>query len=75
VRKALPRLAYTIAEAAEITALSKAHLYRLMERGQLGFAQLGATRRIPVTELVRLGLTASDDNIPATNTNNTENAV
>jgi excisionase family DNA binding protein len=55
-RQALPRLAYTVSELAEITSLSKAHVYRLMARGQLQFTQLGGTRRIPASELVRLGL-------------------
>ena len=56
-RQALARLAYTVEEMSEVTSLSKAHLYLLMADGKLAFAQLGGTRRIPASELVRLGLT------------------
>jgi excisionase family DNA binding protein len=55
-REALPRSAYTVSEWATITATSKALIYRQMRDGELRFAQLRGTRRIPATELIRLGL-------------------
>ena len=55
-RAMLPRAAFTVAEWAAITATSKAMIYRQMQAGALHYAQLGGTRRIPASELVRLGL-------------------
>jgi excisionase family DNA binding protein len=55
-REALPRSAYTVSEWSRITATSKALIYRQMRDGELRFAQLRGTRRIPASELVRLGL-------------------
>jgi excisionase family DNA binding protein len=55
-REALPRSAYTVSEWGEITSTSKALIYKQMRSGELRFAQLRGTRRIPASELVRLGL-------------------
>jgi excisionase family DNA binding protein len=54
-RKPLPRIAYTVTEWCEITGLSKPTSYRMMADGRLRFVQIGATRRIPAEEKVRLG--------------------
>src|SRR4051812_33643177 len=56
VRPPLPRVALTISEFAATTGISKASLYRMMLAGTLRYAQIGATRRIPVSEYTRLGL-------------------
>jgi excisionase family DNA binding protein len=52
----LPRVAVSVSEFSSTTKLSKPTLYRMMQRGQLRFAQIGAIRRIPVSEYQRLGL-------------------
>jgi excisionase family DNA binding protein len=51
-----PRVAVTIAEFVSTTGLSRPTVYRLMQSGRLHFAQIGGTRRIPVSEYHRLGL-------------------
>jgi excisionase family DNA binding protein len=51
-----PRIAYSIAELTTATGVSRAHLYKLMRAGKLSFVQFGGVRRIPATELARLGL-------------------
>jgi excisionase family DNA binding protein len=63
-REALPRSAYTIAEWASITATSKALVYRQMQAGELRFVQLRGTRRVPASELTRLGLTGEITHTP-----------
>lgn len=40
------KLAYTVEEAAELLSLSRAHLYRLMDVGELGSISIGRSRRI-----------------------------
>ena len=40
------QLLYTIAEAAQLLALSRAHLYRLIERGELASVLSGRARRV-----------------------------
>lgn len=53
----MPRLAYSIAESEAATGLSRATLYRLMDRGLLRtvkFGGAGGRRLIPVEELNRL---------------------
>jgi excisionase family DNA binding protein len=51
-----PRIAYSIGEIMAATGVSRAHIYRLMRAGKLSFVQFGGVRRIPTTELARLGL-------------------
>jgi excisionase family DNA binding protein len=58
-RTLLPRAAYTVKEFAEVTSLSKPTIYRMMEAGELAIVQIRATRRIPASELVRLGLASA----------------
>jgi excisionase family DNA binding protein len=60
-REALPRVAYTVSEWGSITSTSKALIYKQMRDGELRFAQLRGTRRIPASELVRLGLSGIRD--------------
>ena len=57
IRPALPRVAITVGEFAATTGISKPTLYRMMLEGKLRYAQIGGTRRIPVSEYHRLGLT------------------
>ena len=40
------KLLYTISEAAELLSLSRAHLYRLLQRGELASVSSGRSRRI-----------------------------
>jgi excisionase family DNA binding protein len=55
------RVAYTIAEFAEATNISRPTIYRMMKDGQLRFVQLSERfRRIPASEFARLGLTGGD---------------
>ena len=57
----MPRLAYSIAEAAAVTSLSRATLYRLISSGKLRTVTVGARRLIPATEIQRLcGLSLSE---------------
>jgi excisionase family DNA binding protein len=51
------RLAYSVREFVLFSGVSRATTYRMMEDGQLAFVQIRGTRRIPVSELARLGLT------------------
>jgi excisionase family DNA binding protein len=51
-----PRVAVTVNEFVSTTGLSRPTVYRMMMRGKLRFAQIGGTRRIPVSEYHRLGL-------------------
>jgi hypothetical protein len=52
---------YTISEAAELTGLSRKALARRVERGSLRYLVRDGRRRIPVAELVRVGLLDDDD--------------
>lgn len=45
------KLAYTVEEAAELLSLSRAHVYRLLDLGQLGSVSIGRSRRITATQL------------------------
>jgi excisionase family DNA binding protein len=54
--KPLPRLAFTVAEWAQMTGLGRATVYRQMQAGKLRFVQFGGARRIPADEQRRLGL-------------------
>lgn len=45
------KLLYTITEAAQLLSLSRAHLYRLLEKRDLVSVQIGRCRRISRTAL------------------------
>lgn len=45
------KLAYTVEEAAEQLSLSRAHLYRLIDSGELGSITIGRSRRITQGQL------------------------
>lgn len=45
------KLAYTVEEAAELLSLSRAHLYRLIDVGELGSVTIGRSRRITHAQL------------------------
>lgn len=44
----------TVAEAGRFLSLSRASIYNLMDRGELPFAKLGRSRRIPRRAVVEL---------------------
>lgn len=46
-----PTLMSTIPEAGRRTGLSRSTLYRLMDRGELGYAKVGTRRLIPEAAL------------------------
>lgn len=46
-----PKLAYTVDEAADLLSLSRAHLYRLMDIGEIGSISIGRSRRITQGQL------------------------
>lgn len=50
----VPRLAYSIPEAEFASGLSRATLYRLMERGELTTVKRLGRRLVPARELERL---------------------
>jgi excisionase family DNA binding protein len=52
--ESLPRLTYSIDEAAAVTTLSRRMLYRLMEAGKLRTVCCGRRRLVPAAELERL---------------------
>jgi excisionase family DNA binding protein len=54
-RAPLPRVAYSLQEWSEITCTSKPTIYRQMGTGELRYVQVRKMRRIPATELSRLG--------------------
>jgi excisionase family DNA binding protein len=49
-----PPLAFPMAEAAATLRVSKAHLYRLIARGELRSTKIGGSRRVPRSEVERL---------------------
>ena len=53
---------YTISEAAQLTGLSQKALARRIERGSLLCVVRDGRRRIPVAELVRVGLLKDEEN-------------
>jgi excisionase family DNA binding protein len=55
----LTPVAYTVADWCDLTKLSKPTAYRMMADGRLRYIQVGATRRIPAEEKVRLGFASS----------------
>lgn len=46
-----PKLAYTIEEAAKLLSLSRAHVYRLLDIGEIGSISIGRSRRITKGQL------------------------
>jgi len=46
-----PKLAYAVEEAAELLSLSRAHVYRLLDSGELGSIAIGRSRRITHSQL------------------------
>lgn len=50
-RTPVPRLSFSVPEAAESTGLSVSFLYKAMKDGALGFAKAGARRLIPIADL------------------------
>lgn len=49
----LPKLAYTPAEAADLLGVTRQHLYRFLNSGELPSFYLGRSRRIPAIALER----------------------
>lgn len=47
-----PTTTLTPNEAAERLGMSRTHLYKLLDRGEIAFDRVGRNRRIPFTELV-----------------------
>lgn len=53
----LPQALYTVKDATQVLALSRAELYEQMSAGRLRFVKVGRARRIPaaaITEFVAL---------------------
>lgn len=44
---------FTPSGAAERLGMSRTHLYKLLDRGELGFDRVGRDRRIPLVELLK----------------------
>lgn len=53
-RDQLGRLAYSVAEAAQVLGVGKTTLYGLMERGNLRFCKIGSRRLIRSSDLAEL---------------------
>lgn len=56
-RDQLGRLAYSVAEAAQVLGVGKTTLYALMERGELPFSKIGSRRLIrgvALEELIKI---------------------
>lgn len=45
------RLAYTVEAAADLLSLSRAHVYRLLDLGELGSVRIGRSRRVTAGQL------------------------
>lgn len=58
-RDRLGRLSYSVAEAAQVTGLSKTTLYNLMGKGELRFCMIGARRLIRSDDLLEMINSAS----------------
>ena len=57
-RQGVERVCLSVPEFLEATGLSRSSAYRLMANGKVRFVSLtDRTRKIPTSELVRLGLT------------------
>ncbi len=48
-----PKQTFTPSEAAERLGMSRTHLYKLLDRGEIGFDHVGRDRRIPLVELAK----------------------
>jgi excisionase family DNA binding protein len=60
------RFALSPAEAAHALGVTRKHIYTLMSRGDLRSTLIGASRRIPVTEVERLaGIEGGPDDTAA----------
>ena len=44
-------MAYTVEEAADLLSLSRAHVYRLLDLGELESVQIGRSRRVTAGQL------------------------
>lgn len=53
-RRSLERLAYTVAEASQVSGIGRTTLYALMSSNQLPYRQLNKKRLIPADALRRL---------------------
>lgn len=49
-----PKLAYSVAEAVQVTSLSRANLYNLIAAGKLDARKVGRRTLIPAAALERL---------------------
>jgi excisionase family DNA binding protein len=47
------RLLLTISEAAAVLRISRSSIYRLFDSGELGWVQIGASRRVTSAEIHR----------------------
>ncbi len=45
------RLAYTVEEAAGLLSVSRAHVYRLLDLGELASVRIGRSRRVTARQL------------------------
>lgn len=52
---------FTPREAAERLGMSRTHLYKLLDRGELAYDNVGRDRRIPYAELVKFELQRQHD--------------
>lgn len=48
-----PNASFTPREAAERLGMSRTHLYKLLDRGEIAYNSVGRDRRIPLAELAR----------------------
>lgn len=48
------RLLLKVAEAAKLLSVSRAHLYRLRQRGKIRFVKIGRATRVSLGEVLRL---------------------
>ncbi|MEV6852030.1 excisionase family DNA-binding protein [Actinoplanes sp. NPDC051411] len=48
-----PTATLTPSEAADRLGMSRAHLYKLLDRGEVAFDRVGRDRRIPFTEVIK----------------------
>jgi len=48
-----PAATLTPNEAADLLGMSRAHLYKLLDRGEIAFDRVGRDRRIPFTEVIK----------------------
>jgi len=60
----LEKLAYTVEDVAELLSISRAHVYRLLDRRELGSISIGRSRRITRDQLKEfLRFTERESNI------------